>query len=179
MLFCEQQVRAQSLRQQVNVYIFLVKILLFHYAINDGIFPFCVGFSLLSTAFCIKMSQMFSRRLKIFQGQNVRENSSAGVLIVEQSLVIRRVSRLHSGRYSCTAINTEGTGLSNTVQLRVMCKWSPWNPFSLFHTFFKKLIDYIDELQFSRSAGQIRNFFTEWPNKKRPLSDAKLTPFHR
>jgi hypothetical protein len=122
---------------------------------------------------------MFSRRLKIFQGQNVRENSSAGVLIVEQSLVIRRVSRLHSGRYSCTAINTEGTGLSNTVQLRVMCKWSPWNPFSLFHTFFKKLIDYIDELQFSRSAGQIRNFFTEWPNKKRPLSDAKLTPFHR
>jgi hypothetical protein len=46
---------------------------------------------------------------------------------VEQSLVIRRVSRLHSGRYSCTAINTEGTGLSNTVQLRVMCKWHSIN----------------------------------------------------
>ncbi|KAI9559309.1 hypothetical protein GHT06_016098 [Daphnia sinensis] len=54
------------------------------------------------------------------EGQNVRENVTAGVLVVEQSLVIRRVSRFHSGRYSCTAINTEGTGLSNTVQLRVM-----------------------------------------------------------
>ncbi|EFX82716.1 hypothetical protein DAPPUDRAFT_48816 [Daphnia pulex] len=60
------------------------------------------------------------RILWTHEGQNVRENSSAGVLMVEQSLVIRRVSRLHSGRYSCTAINTEGTGLSNTVQLRVM-----------------------------------------------------------
>ena len=179
MLFCKLQVRAQSLRQLVNVYFFLVKISLFHYAINDGLFPFCVGFSLLSTAFCIKMSLMFSRRLKIFQGQNVRENSSAGVLIVEQSLVIRRVSRLHSGRYSCTAINTEGTGLSNTVQLRVMCKWHSSNPISLFHTNFIKSINFIIESQFSRSAGQIRNFFTEWPNKKRPLSDAKLTPFHR
>uniref|UniRef100_A0A0P4Y268 Sidestep protein n=1 Tax=Daphnia magna TaxID=35525 RepID=A0A0P4Y268_9CRUS len=54
------------------------------------------------------------------EGQTVRENATAGVLVVEQSLVIRRVSRFHSGRYSCTAINTEGTGLSNTVQLRVM-----------------------------------------------------------
>jgi hypothetical protein len=57
------------------------------------------------------------------QGQTIRENVAAGVIIVEQSLVIRRVSRSHSGRYSCTAVNTEGSGVSNIVQLRVMCKW--------------------------------------------------------
>lgn len=42
--------------------------------------------------------------------------------MVEQSLVIRRVSRFHSGRYSCSAVNAEGSGFSNAVQLRVMCK---------------------------------------------------------
>lgn len=66
------------------------------------------------------------------QGQNIRENIAAGVIIVEQSLVIRRVSRSHSGRYSCTAINAEGSGVSNTVQLRVMCKWHIENVFVCF-----------------------------------------------
>ena len=61
-------------------------------------------------------------QLKTKKGQNIRENASAGVIIVEQSLVIRRVSRAHSGRYSCTAANAEGSRVSNTVTLRVMCK---------------------------------------------------------
>lgn len=43
--------------------------------------------------------------------------------MVEQSLVIRRVSRSHSGRYSCSAVNSEGSGVSNIVHLRVMCKF--------------------------------------------------------
>ena len=63
------------------------------------------------------------------QGQNIKENISAWVIILEQSLVIRRVSRSHSGRYSCTAVNAEGSGVSNTVQLRVMCKWHIENVF--------------------------------------------------
>ena len=56
------------------------------------------------------------------QGQSIRENVSAGVLIVGQGLVIRGVSRQQSGRYGCTAINAEGSGTSNAVQLKVMCK---------------------------------------------------------
>ena len=67
MLFCELQVRAQSLRQQVNVYFFLVKILLFHYAINDGIFPFCVGFSLLLLHLLWKCHSCFLDDLKSFR----------------------------------------------------------------------------------------------------------------
>uniref|UniRef100_A0A0N8ECY9 Sidestep protein n=2 Tax=Daphnia magna TaxID=35525 RepID=A0A0N8ECY9_9CRUS len=54
------------------------------------------------------------------EGHNIKENASAGVIMVEQSLVIRRVSRFHSGRYSCSAVNAEGSGFSNAVQLRVM-----------------------------------------------------------
>jgi len=54
-------------------------------------------------------------------GQNIKENSSAGVIIVKSSLVIRHVSRAQSGKYSCTATNVEGSGSSNSVHLRVMC----------------------------------------------------------
>ncbi|XP_057377769.1 uncharacterized protein LOC130699475 [Daphnia carinata] len=54
------------------------------------------------------------------EGNHIKENASAGVIITEQSLVIRRVSRSHSGRYSCSAVNAEGTGISNIVHLLVM-----------------------------------------------------------
>ncbi|KAI9552041.1 hypothetical protein GHT06_022378 [Daphnia sinensis] len=54
------------------------------------------------------------------EGNHIKENASAGVIITEHSLVIRRVSRSHSGRYSCSAANAEGTGISNIVHLLVM-----------------------------------------------------------
>ena len=62
----------------------------------------------------------------MFQGMAIRENVSAGILIVDQGLVIRRVSRQQSGRYSCTAVNSEGNGSSNTVLLKVMRKFNQW-----------------------------------------------------
>ncbi|EFX71285.1 hypothetical protein DAPPUDRAFT_60359 [Daphnia pulex] len=68
----------------------------------------------------VSSNPLVQRFVWTHEGQTIRENAAAGVIIVEQSLVIRRVSRSHSGRYSCTAVNTEGSGVSNTVQLRVM-----------------------------------------------------------
>lgn len=56
------------------------------------------------------------------QDKVIKENATAGVLIVERGLVIRRVSRHQSGRYSCTAFNSEGHSASNVVYLKVMCK---------------------------------------------------------
>ena len=57
------------------------------------------------------------------QDKVIKENATAGVLIVEKGLVIRRVSRHQSGRYSCTATNSEGQSASNVVYLRVKCKF--------------------------------------------------------
>lgn len=78
-----------------------------------------------------RISVLHSLSLNFFfptlKGQSIKENASAGVIIVEQSLVIRRVSRNHSGRYSCTAVNTEGSSTSNIVLLRVMCKFDFWS----------------------------------------------------
>ncbi|GFY56958.1 ig-like domain-containing protein [Trichonephila inaurata madagascariensis] len=61
-----------------------------------------------------------------FEGYDLHNNVSAGIVISNQSLVLQKVNRSHRGRYSCTAINNEGQGESNHVYLRVQCK--------LFHT---------------------------------------------
>ncbi|PRD32174.1 UNVERIFIED_CONTAM: hypothetical protein NCL1_21278 [Trichonephila clavipes] len=61
-----------------------------------------------------------------FEGYDLHNNVSAGIVISNQSLVLQKVNRTHRGRYSCTAINNEGQGESNHVYLRVQCK--------LFHT---------------------------------------------
>ena len=63
-----------------------------------------------------------------FEGKEVHTNTSAGVIVSNQSLVLQRVSRLNRGRYTCSATNSEGEGESNSVHLRVqyapVCKTS-------------------------------------------------------
>ncbi len=46
-------------------------------------------------------------------------NTSMGVIMSNQSLVLRGVARRHSGNYTCTGINTRGEGISNRVLLTV------------------------------------------------------------
>lgn len=46
-------------------------------------------------------------------------NSSAGVIISNQSLVMQRVQRSQRGKYTCSAINSVGEAHSNPIQLRI------------------------------------------------------------
>lgn len=57
-----------------------------------------------------------------FKGQELRTNTSAGIVISNQSLVLQKVQRTNRGLYYCMATNSEGTGRSNEVFLRIRCK---------------------------------------------------------
>ncbi|GBL85764.1 Nephrin [Araneus ventricosus] len=61
-----------------------------------------------------------------FEDQELHTNTSNGIIVSNQSLVLQKVQRSSRGRYTCTATNSEGTGESNEVFLRVqyapLCK---------------------------------------------------------
>lgn len=54
-----------------------------------------------------------------FEGKELHTNTSAGIIVSNQSLVLQRVQRRHRGRYTCSGSNGEGEGESNSVHLRV------------------------------------------------------------
>ena len=53
----------------------------------------------------------------------VLHDKDAGIIISGSSLVLQGVSRKMSGLYSCVASNIEGDTSSNTLELKVMCKY--------------------------------------------------------
>ncbi|KAI5747836.1 hypothetical protein M8J77_018995 [Diaphorina citri] len=54
-------------------------------------------------------------------GIAVKRNSSSGVILSTESLVLQKVSRHNSGRYTCQAVNDRGETSSHPVTLRVQC----------------------------------------------------------
>lgn len=54
-----------------------------------------------------------------FEGKELQTNTSAGVIVSNQSLVLQKVRRAHRGKYTCSATNIEGEGVSNPIHLRV------------------------------------------------------------
>ena len=56
-------------------------------------------------------------------GKPLEYSLEEGVIITNQSLVLQKVRRQESGLYQCQAVNSEGTGSSNTVQLPIKCKF--------------------------------------------------------
>ena len=67
----------------------------------------------------------------------VLHDKNAGIIISGSSLVLQGVSRKMSGLYSCVASNIEGDTSSNTLELKVMCKY--WQQKSnLLVSFYKR-----------------------------------------
>ncbi|KAM7314695.1 hemicentin-1 [Ixodes scapularis] len=58
-----------------------------------------------------------------FEDHEVTTNMTTGVIISNQSLVLQKVRRTRRGRYTCSAVNREGHGVSNIFLLRI--KFAP------------------------------------------------------
>ena len=58
----------------------------------------------------------------MLQGETLYHDVGSGIIISNQSLVVQRVTRSDSGRYTCHVFNSEGEGVSEEVSLSVKCK---------------------------------------------------------
>ncbi|XP_071039786.1 synaptogenesis protein syg-2 isoform X3 [Parasteatoda tepidariorum] len=54
-----------------------------------------------------------------FEDRELHTNTTNGIIVSNQSLVLQKVQKFSRGKYTCTATNSEGTGESNDVFLRV------------------------------------------------------------
>ncbi|XP_013792659.2 nephrin-like, partial [Limulus polyphemus] len=55
----------------------------------------------------------------LFEGQEIQTNTTVGVIVSNQSLVLQKVRLASRGHYYCSAGNSEGSEKSNVVYLRV------------------------------------------------------------
>lgn len=61
--------------------------------------------------------------LWFFDGHILTTNTSRGIFIRNETLLMSNVSREHGGRYQCAALNAEGKGESEEVDLKVTCEY--------------------------------------------------------
>lgn len=67
--------------------------------------------------------------------QDKQLQSSRGIIIANQTLVLQGISKATHGQYMCRATNPQGTVGSNEVYLDVKCKLFKWNIFCLTDCF--------------------------------------------
>lgn len=70
----------------------------------------------------IKANPWIKEVLWLFDSKPLLTSQSSGIIVTNQSLVLQKVRRQHSGRYQCMAFNIEGDSLSDTIDLKVKCK---------------------------------------------------------
>ena len=56
-------------------------------------------------------------------GRELTHNLQKKIIISNRSLVLQKVTRADTGVYTCTAHNSEGDGVSNSINLNVKCKY--------------------------------------------------------
>ncbi|XP_023238626.1 nephrin-like [Centruroides sculpturatus] len=54
-----------------------------------------------------------------FNDKELKANSTRGIIIANNSLVLKKIRRKNKGSYKCLAINSEGQGESNAIYLRI------------------------------------------------------------
>ena len=63
------------------------------------------------------------KRIQSFQGHLLEQDTSKGIIMSTQSLVLQHIEVDAVGTYTCRAVNSEGSGESNPVPLKIMCKF--------------------------------------------------------
>lgn len=59
------------------------------------------------------------------QGGPVEHRVTKGIILQNQTLVLQNIRREAAGLYTCAAVNIEGEGESQPVNLRVKCECQP------------------------------------------------------
>lgn len=58
----------------------------------------------------------------LFQSHLIPFNETAGIMPMDQVLLIKNIDRNLAGQYACSAINSEGETYSSPYELKVKCK---------------------------------------------------------
>ena len=72
----------------------------------------------------IKSNPAVSEVTWIVDDELLVTNASKGIIVNNQSLILKNVGRDSRGYYRCQALNSEGEGESDIVRLDVQCKYS-------------------------------------------------------